>query len=422
MVRSRLLLSVLAASGLLAGLGVGAGPSAVAAGSRSDAAGRSVAATGLVAGDWAGYRNRQGKGAFNQAESVLTRSTVGSLHVVDTISVGPFLLRQFQAGGTGNGLFYTRVDDGSEGMAAYDQATDALRWTSHPGGNQLVVGDDAVYSISEEEQLGPIGHISAHDPMTGAVLWQITLTTIDSTSPPVLTGSTLVVSYSGVRHHVITHFVRALNAKTGQQLWRRSFPTNGAVSGPSVDAGNVFVSVNGVVTALSLKNGKTVWSKPGQTSAITPPLLSDGTVFAMVQSGRVLAWNATTGVQRWATPVLDSTETQAMALANGLLYVPTFPQSATAPDLIALDATNGAIRWTQSFGVRTSSPVVAGNVLYVYFSGAQSGLEAVAPTTGQALLAYTIPQQVEVGSEPMVSHGRMYIADNEQREIDVLAP
>ena len=215
MVRSRLLVGVVAAAGLLAGLGVGAGFTAEAAGSRSDVAGQTTSSAGLVAGDWAGYRNRQGKGAFNQDESVLTPSTVTSLHVVDTISVGRFLLRQFRAGGTGNGLFYTRIDDGSEGMAAYDQTTDALRWTSHPGGNQLVVGDDAVSSISEEEQLGPIGHISAHDPLTGAVRWQITLTTIDSISPPVLAGSTLVVSYSGVRHHVITHFVRALDAKTG---------------------------------------------------------------------------------------------------------------------------------------------------------------------------------------------------------------
>jgi outer membrane protein assembly factor BamB len=422
MFRPRISLSLLTIAGLFTGLGLGAGPSSAAVTTAGNVVRGTLAAKGLVPGDWPGFRNRQDKGAFNQAESVLTQATVGSLHVVNAIPLGSFIDRG-QAGGTGHGLFYTRIDDSSEGMAAYDQTTGVLRWRSHPGGNELVVGDDAVYSISQEEQFGPLGNISAHDPMTGAVLWQIPLQRLIEISPPVLAGSTLVVSYTGARRHGYTQHIRALNADTGRQLWQRQFRVFGGVSGPSVNSGTVLVSVNGTLTALDLRNGTTAWSLslPLKSAPLNPPIVSNGVVY-VVETGQVLALTARTGTQQWASPALETSPFEPMALADGRIYVPLSPAGASGPDIVALDAASGAIQWSERLGSGTGDAVVAGNVLYVYVGPSHDVLESLNPVTGQPLSSLTFPPGADTASEPMVSHGHMYIADNELHAIQVFAP
>jgi outer membrane protein assembly factor BamB len=422
MVRLRTSIRILGVATLLAALGSGAGPSAAATALSAGTAGASpAAASGLAPGDWTGFRNRGGKGAFNQAESILTRSTVSSLHVVDTIPTGDFLLRDFQAGGTGHGLFYTRAADGTESMAAYDESSRELRWTSYPGGNHLVVGDDAVYSISQEEQLGPVGHISAHDPMTGAVLWQLEIGRLRAVTSPVLSGQTLVVTYSAIRHHVVTAIVRAINVRTGRQIWQRQF-RNTDVSGPSIDSGTVLVSVDGTLKALDIGNGKVKWSLTGERVSRFPPVASDGTVYVLSQVSHVLALDVQTGAQRWARTTFDTIDIPALALADGLLYLPLFNPETTDPDLIAFDVSNGSIRWSRRFGFGATYPVVAGNVLYAYVAGPQDGLQSVNPMTGEAVSLYLFASGADVNSEPMVSHGRMYISDQQLHAIQVLTP
>jgi outer membrane protein assembly factor BamB len=422
MVRLRTCITILGVATLLAGLGSGAGPSEAATALRAGSAGASLAATSVLApGDWAGFRNRQGKGAFNEAESILTPSTVSNLHVVDTVPTGDFLLRDFQAGGTGHGLFYTRAADGTESLAAYDESTRQLRWTSYPGGNHLVVGDDAVYSISQEEQLGPVGHISAHDPMTGAVLWQLELGRLRTVTSPVLSGQTLVATYTAIRHHDVTAIVRAINVRTGRQIWQRQFGGS-TVSGPSINSATVLVSVDGTLRALDIANGKVRWSLAGETVSGFPPVASNGTVYVLSQVSHVLALDVQTGAQRWARSTFDTIEVPALALAGGVLYVPLFNPETTDPDLIAFDASNGSVRWSQRFGFGARYPVVAGDVLYAYVAGPQDGLQSVNPKTGEPLSLYLFASGADVNSEPMVSHGRMYISDEQLHAIQILTP
>lgn len=419
MARSRWTRAVLAA-GLVAGLGaaVGAAPAVATARPAASAAGR-AALTPIQPGDWTSYRNRSGKGAFNQAETVLTPTTVAGLHQVGTISTGQFLLRTSQVGGTGHGMVYTRSSDDTESMSAYDLATGALRWTSYPGGNQLVVGDTAVYSISQVEQLGSTGNITAHDAMTGAVLWNIKLTTISGTEPPVLSGSTLVAVYSGERHHARVTFVRAINVNTGKQIWRKQFAGD-LENPPSVGNGSVFLSLDGALTALKLTNGQTRWTVPGQSTPRTM-VFSGDTVYALPFGGRVYALNSATGAVRWRATVADLVTPGDLALADGTLYVTGFVDpTTTSPDVIAYNAATGAVRWSGQYGVGSSAPVVAGDVLYFYTGGLTPGLQMVNPANGHLLSAFAFGSQDEILTEPMVTHGKVYFYDAHPRVIRIL--
>ncbi len=423
MARPRWTISFVAA-GLMAGLGGGVVVAPALATQRPAAASSettsAVTSSGIQPGDWTSYRNRAGKGAFNQAENVLTAANVSTLHPIFTIPTGTFLLRAGQVGGTGHGMLYTRSSDDTESMSAYDLSTGALRWTSYPGGNQLVVGDSAVYSISEVEQLGPTGNITARDAMTGAVLWNIPLTTINGTSPPVLSGNTLVVSYTGVRRGVFTGFVRAINVKTGKQIWRKRFA--GDLTGASAGAGSVFVTINGVVTALNLDNGRTRWTLPGQAVDYTP-VFSDDTVYVAARSGRVVAMNAATGGTRWSATLPAGSSVGQLALANGIVFATSSPDDFTTPDLFAYNSTTGALRWSTRLAYGTASPTVAGNVLYVNgLNGSTPGLKMLNPTNGQLISSYPLDPLAELRTELMVSHGRVYFASVLARAIVVLGP
>jgi outer membrane protein assembly factor BamB len=84
----------------------------------------------------------------------------------------------------------------------------------------------------------------------------------------------------------------------------------------------------GVLSAVGIQSGMLEWSFMGDGSLCTSAVVAGGggQVFVGSSSGNVYELDATTGMQKSvnksATPVTCSTETQSMAVAAGHLLVP----------------------------------------------------------------------------------------------------
>ena len=144
----------------------------------------------------------------------------------------------------------------------------------------------------------------------------------------------------------------ALDAVTGQELWRRA---GGSGASPAVADGLVFVGVTGSFDAVDLRTGATVWSFRTQTEHWTSAVAADGAVYVCDLDNRLLyALDAATGRQRWNLRGFN----RPPAAVGGAVY------AADADALFALDAATGSTRWV-AYMDAVGNPAVAGDAVYV---------------------------------------------------------
>lgn len=100
-------------------------------------------------------------------------------------------------------------------------------------------------------------------------------------STPAMYGDTIIVPWD----HEGASFVVALNAKTGEQLWKveRDEPTTWATPVVATWKGTTQVILNGIqVRSYDLKTGKLIWECGGQaTNPIASPIIYDGKAICM---------------------------------------------------------------------------------------------------------------------------------------------
>jgi outer membrane protein assembly factor BamB len=153
-----------------------------------------------------------------------------------------------------------------------------------------------------------------------------------------------------------------------------------------------------------------VWTWHGRALIEFPPAVAGGRLYVTTFDGRLYALDARTGrtVWRyrsrrcgWASPAV-----------SGLLVVETFIGrvcSARIPgvdgEVIAFDARSGAIRWRRVIGPVESSPLIAGDSVYV---GDWSGsIYSLSLATGRTRWTYRVGAQIK-GSISL-AEGRLYV-------------
>ena len=185
--------------------------------------------------------------------------------------------------------------------------------------------------------------------------WKVTVG--DGVATPALVGDRLYVFTREDGNEIL----RCLNAETGQEVWQDKYPSLGAegparsYSGPrcspAVANGRVVtVGVRGMVSCLDAATGNLLWRKdefkswPRFFTSASPMIIGDLCIAQLGggENGAVVAYDLETGSEKWkwsggsptySSPVL-------MNLGDKRLVV-----ARTDSNLVAVDATNGALVW-----------------------------------------------------------------------------
>jgi outer membrane protein assembly factor BamB len=213
---------------------------------------------------------------------------------------------------------------------------------------------------------GSGGTLYAVDTANGAVLWTASVANGDNSSPAV-SDDTVFVSYA-------CNYTYAFAVATGALRWHSSPPcsggggkttvydaqsdslyvrdgatgsalqldaSNGAVrhsyplgTAPAIGAQASYVVHGGTLTSISLANGTINWNMAGDGTLATAPIVVGGDyVLVGATSGKLYAFDATTGATRWSTNVgaaIPGPDEQnvsqplaGLAQGYGLVFVPT---------------------------------------------------------------------------------------------------
>ena len=231
----------------------------------------------------------------------------------------------------------------------------------------------------------------------------------------------------------------------GRPVLRRPFRCRGSPAGPSAlhaDPTSVLHSGQGILRDLppgdptAIGNGVRAyiigddalcedgtyvcpnWATPTDGTTATAPVLSsdEATTFVGTNAGTVYAVETQTGAVRWSTPV-GSPVTDAPALANGSLYVPT-----AGGDLVVLaaggcGAPTCAPLWTAPTGSSiTQQPAVAGGVVFTGSAdGSLNGFDAAGCGGPICSPLWSASTGSEITGAPAVAHGGLFVGTADGR-------
>lgn len=142
-------------------------------------------------------------------------------------------------------------------------------------------------------------------------------------------------------------FVIALSGTTGQQLWKYN-SGHVANSTPVLDHGVAYVGADKSLYALSLQDGKLLWSYATPNTA-TVLGVSNGLVFGAttLDNPAIYGLDASTGKARWTYQTSDMVE-QAL-LEDGVIYATISRSNCHCSNppttLLALNASDGSVKW-----------------------------------------------------------------------------
>jgi outer membrane protein assembly factor BamB len=262
----------------------------------------------------------------------------------------------------------------SDGLAAVDVRTGALRWSApdtHCGGSGLTVAGGVAYTNAGPP---PDFGLAATRVRDGARLWQTLPCADGATSvwtPPVAQGvayATCAGGDFGEEWEVV-----AVDARTGRTRWRKPLDTSTIGATPAVDGGRLFVvggtvSIDGVtrparIFALDARTGAELWTTtiPGFL-AFSAPAVDGRRAYVLDTDGVLRALDVRTGAVVWSATADTFGNFGAPAVANGVVYTAGFTGLVDAFDTRTGERLFHTDLDTQIFG---ASPVVADGTLYV---------------------------------------------------------
>lgn len=224
------------------------------------------------------------------------------------------------------------------GVRALELRTGRLRWKVQTGGRVRAtpaVQEGAVVIGSWD------GRVYALDLRSGATRWvhHTIGDTLDSkaagfdrralqSSPAIADGLVFVGSRDGGLY--------ALDLATGERRWRVSHRGSWVVGSPAVEDGRVYVgsSDGHFIHAVEAGTGKELWRLPTAANVIASPLLADGLLIVTTHRtdapwGDLLAIDPATGAVRWRLRLDESSNSSPVA-HDGALYFGTDAGSVVA--------------------------------------------------------------------------------------------
>ena len=183
------------------------------------------------------------------------------------------------------------------------------------------------------------------------------------------------------------------------EVWRSS--PGSAITRRGVAAGRraYFTTTANRVVAISLEDGRLLWSRP-LAGVLTAPAMTEGRVVVGSTADRVSALNAADGTLAWDSPVWA--DVVGVAADAQRVYV-------TALDNVvrALNRSNGNQRWKEAIGTRARyAPLLAGTTLLI--SGIDpvlTGFDAPSGARRGTFEFQTEPELPVLGAAPLFLEG-----------------
>jgi outer membrane protein assembly factor BamB len=231
------------------------------------------------------------------------------------------------------------------------------------------IGDRVVYQplmdpspCREHKQDAP-GFVVALDADTGEELWRFRAGVVETS--PLVVGNLLYFGSWDKKMY-------AVDVNTHKAVW--IFTTGDQVKGgPAYANGTLyFASYDNKVYAVDARTGKLRWSASGTANFYATPTLAYGRVFIGNTDGRVYAFGAQTGHLLWAKA------TGGFVYSSAGVYRKTVYVGSYSHRFLALDAGSGDVRWSfATEGAISGAPTILDGI--VYFStlhGKTFGLDA----------------------------------------------
>jgi outer membrane protein assembly factor BamB len=341
----------------------------------------------------------------------------------------------YVAGSGGPGLIHAVALDTGEPRWQFEPAGYATAAPALDGGT-LYVGTwgEEFYAVDAE---------------TGSTRWRTPVGHRFGASSPVVANGTVYVGTRGDGPLVVdgaeeggfnASAFLALDAATGDLQWayRRFDETDSLDCSPAVADGRVYFGAEIGLHALDAVTGEKLWRRDVPTHSESSPAVGEGLVYYGAPDrsegsvpARVWAFDAATGETAWTADVEDPMLRTSPAVADGTVYVAASSlrtcrsggddgqdcSGVTRGRLYAFDAATGERRWTADIETDTrSSPAVADGVVYV---GCRNGLSAVR-TDGEAAWRIDFDSDDDgrpryVKSSPAVADGRVFVGASDGR-------
>jgi outer membrane protein assembly factor BamB len=269
------------------------------------------------------------------------------------------------------------------------------------------------------------GHfIVALDASDGQELWRQTALTPFHAAPTVADGRVYVTTDDNE--------LIAMDAGSGDVLWthRSISETARLITAPSVAVlGETVIApfTSGEIVALRAQNGTVLWSDSlTRTGGLTPlssindiaasPVILGDSVYAMSHSGIMAAFDLRTGERRWTLPAGGL---HAPYIAGDYLFVVT-----TDAQVVAIDRNAGVVRWITELAafrndrrrrdrISWAGPVLAGDRLVL--ASSEGEMVILDPTTGDRIGDRDLDDPVFIA--PVIAEETLVVLTDEGRLI-----
>ena len=269
-----------------------------------------------------------------------------------------------------------------------------------------VIAGGVVYAIDAQ------GRVSGHDLETGEEVWTTRLRGeereggggglipfIGGRGDRVLTfGGGLAWDAGRLYAHSGGHFIVALDASSGEELWRQTALTPFHAA-PTVSEGRVYVTTDdNELLALDAQDGEVLWTHRSISETarlITAPSVAvlGETVIAPFSSGEIVALRAQNGTVMWSDSLTRTGGLTPLSSINDIAASPVIlGESVYAMShsgiMAAFDLRTGEREWTLPAG-GLHAPYIAGDYLFIVTTDAE--VAAIDRTEGEVRWITELP-------------------------------
>ena len=314
---------------------------------------------------------------------------------------------------------------GTDGVVhAFDRKTGARVWTRTDDSmtkdtRPSAFGGGVSYEAGRLYATNGVGEVKALNAETGEVLWKVSPAGPLRGSPTIAFGQLFVMTQDNQ--------IISLNLADGALMWDESGSTTQAgvfgVAAPSAGQGTVIAGYSsGELSAYRYENGRTLWSDAlARTNISTSvgsitdidadPIIDSGRVYALGQGGRMAAYELVTGQRIWE---LNLAGISTPAIAGEWIF--TLTDDAR---LLAIARSTGRARWITQLErfkkekdregpIFWTGPVLAGGNLWV--ASSEGEVWKISVGEGSAAMFADIKQPVSL--PPVVADGHLYVLDD----------